>query len=71
MKVQEEIGQIDQSLADMDSLIAKLQPGGVTGFFDTWIAGIFDKAAGSQDRGNKIGSDGPQGRCNLAKDCTN
>ena len=50
MKVQEEIGQIDQSLADMDSLIAKLEPGGVTGFFDTWIAGIADKAAGSKDR---------------------
>ena len=49
-----EIGQIDQTLSDMDGLIAKLEPGGVTGFFDTWIAGIYDKAAGDKDRVTRL-----------------
>jgi len=50
LEIQEEIGVIDQSLGQMNDLLGKLQSGGVTGIWDTWLAGIYDKAAGSQDR---------------------
>ena len=51
---QEQVGQIDQTLSDMDDLIKKLEPGGVTGYFDTWVAGIFDKASGDPDRVTRL-----------------
>ena len=53
-EIEEQIGTIDQSLGQMDDLIGKLAEGGVTGLWDTWAAGIFDKAAGNQDRMTRL-----------------
>jgi len=38
----------------MDDLVGKLEQGGVTGYWDTWVAGIYDKAAGDQDRVTRL-----------------
>jgi hypothetical protein len=51
---QQQLGQIDQTLFDMDRALGLLQEGGVTGPFDAFVADIFDRAAGSPDRASRL-----------------
>lgn len=53
-KDQQQIGQIDQTLFDMDRALGLLQEGGVTGPFDAYVADVFDRAAGSPDRASRL-----------------
>ena len=50
----QQIGQIDQTLFDMDRALGLLQEGGVTGPFDAFVADVFDRAAGSPDRASRL-----------------
>ena len=49
----ERIGQIDQTLYDMERAKAALQEGGVTGFIDTYLFGLWDKATGNEDQNTR------------------
>lgn len=50
----ERIGQIDQTLYDMEKALGQLREGGKTGFIDTYIMGWWDTAVGNEDKNTRM-----------------
>lgn len=53
-EAKQQIGQIDQTLFDMNRAVRLLEEGGVTGPFDAYVADIYDRAAGNEDRASRL-----------------